>query len=254
VLPQDSDPPGGHGSADGSWFRRIADEAPIVMWTTDRSGACTYLNGAWYAYTGQTEAEATGGGWLDAVHADDRAQKERLFEAASSARKAFRLEYRLRRADGAYRWAIDLARPRFDAAGAFLGFVGSVIDIHVRRQAEERLRQSEARLKAVFSTVPVGISIAEAQTGRIIAGNPQIERIFGRPIPLGDDNGPPGGWSAFHADGRRVEPAEYPVARAAASGEPAEGEYHYERQDGSRVWVRAIATPIRDADTDAVAA
>ena len=70
-----------------------------------------------------------------------------MFLAANATRKPFRLECRLRRADGAYRWAINLARPRFGADGGFLGFVGSVIDIHQRREAEERLRQSEANAR-----------------------------------------------------------------------------------------------------------
>ena len=230
----------------------IADQAPIVLWTTDATGSCTYLNDAWYAYTGQSEAEALGFGWLDAVHPEDKPEAERVFLAANAARKPFRLEYRLRRADGTYRWAIDLARPQFDASGGFLGFVGSVIDIHVRREAEERLRQSEARLKAVFATVPVGIIIAEAPSGRIVAGNPQIERIFRHPIIRSPDVASYREWTAFHADGRRVDGEEYPLARAVATGEPAEGEYLYERGDGTRAWIRAIGAPIRDSDTGGV--
>ena len=246
-----SPPAEGLASGDAR-FRRIADQAPIVLWTADPAGACTYLNGAWYAYTGQSEAEAMGFGWLDAVHPHDRAEAERVFRAANAARSAFRTEYRLRRADGVYRWAIDLARPRFGADGRFLGLVGSVIDIHVRRQAEERLRQSEARLKAVFETVPVGIVISEAPTGRIVAGNPQMERILGHPVIHSPDVAAYKEWPAFHADGRRVEGHEYPLARALASGEPAEGEYRYLRGDGSNVWIRVIGNPIRDAEAGGV--
>ncbi|MBD0270757.1 MAG: PAS domain S-box protein, partial [Acetobacteraceae bacterium] len=234
-------------------FRRIADQAPIVLWMTDRTGACTYLNRAWYAYTGQSEAEAMGFGWMAAVHPEDRDGAERVFRAATASRQAFRTEYRLRRADGIYRWAIDLARPSFGADGEFLGLVGSVIDIHVRRQAEERLRQSEARLKAVFETVPVGIIISEAPSGRVVAGNPQIERILGHPVIHSPDVASYKEWVAFHADGRRVEGHEYALARALASGEPAEGEYHYRRGDGTRIWIRAIGNPIRDAETGGVA-
>ena len=114
----------------------------------ERSG--TYLNGAWYAYTGQSESEALGLGWLRAVHPEDKPEAERIFLAANAARKPFRMEYRLRRADGVYRWAMDLGRPRFadgGGGGEFLGFVGSVIDVHVRRQAEEDLRRSEANAR-----------------------------------------------------------------------------------------------------------
>jgi PAS domain S-box-containing protein len=87
---------------------RIADQAPIVLWTTDATGACTYLNGAWYAYTGQSEAEAWG--WAGSTPSTrGQAEAERVFLAAKPPAKPFRTEYRLRRADGVYRWAIDLA-------------------------------------------------------------------------------------------------------------------------------------------------
>jgi PAS domain S-box-containing protein len=240
---------------DDTRFRGVADQAPTVLWVTDATGACTYLNGAWYAYTGQTEAQAMGSGWLDAVHPEDLAEAKRAFATANAARKPFRAEFRLRRADGAYRWALNLARPRFNPAegGAYLGFVGSVIDIHVRREAEERLRQSEARLKALFATVPVGLVISEAPSGRIVAGNPQIERILGHPLIHSPDVESYREWTAFHADGRRVEGSEYPLARAIATGEPAEGEYQYLRGDGSTAWIRAIGAPIRDGRTGKVA-
>jgi hypothetical protein len=63
-----------------------------------------------------------------------------VFVAANAAHEPFRLEYRLRRADGAYRWAIDAASPRFGEDGAFLGYVGSVIDIDERKNQEARRR------------------------------------------------------------------------------------------------------------------
>jgi PAS domain S-box-containing protein len=118
----------------------MADHAPVMMWVTDPEGHCTYLNRFWYEFTGQTPAEAEGYGWLDATHPEDKERAGAVFLAANAAREPFRLEYRLRRADGAYRWAIDAAAPRFSEGGAFLGYVGSVIDIEERREAEQRLR------------------------------------------------------------------------------------------------------------------
>ena len=120
-------------------FRNMADHAPVMMWVTEPDGYCTYLNRAWYDFTGQTEEEALGLGWLKAVHPDDVAEAERAFLESTANAAAFRVDYRLRRADGAYRWAIDAASPRFNGEGQFLGFVGSVIDIHERREAEDVL-------------------------------------------------------------------------------------------------------------------
>lgn len=160
----------------------IADEAPIVLWITDAAGACTYLNGAWYAYTGQSESEALGLGWLRAVHPEDKPEAERIFLAANAARKPFRMEYRLRRADGVYRWAMDLGRPRFadGGGGEFLGFVGSVIDVHVRRQAEEDLRRSEANARLGIEAGRLGTWSLEPDTGAF-EWDARCAALFGLP-------------------------------------------------------------------------
>lgn len=127
-------------------FRNMADHAPVMMWVTDAAGHCTYLNRGWYEFTGQRQEQALGFGWLDATHPDDRAEAERVFLEANAARLPFRIEYRLRRADGAYRWAIDAAAPRFTQQGEYLGYVGSVIDITERKEAEELLQELNAQL------------------------------------------------------------------------------------------------------------
>ena len=120
-------------------FRNMADHAPVMMWVTEPDGSCSYLNRGWYDFTGQSKDEALGFGWLKAVHPDDAAEAERAFIDANANAGPFRVDYRLRRSDGVYRWAIDAASPRFGAEGQFLGFVGSVIDINERREAENVL-------------------------------------------------------------------------------------------------------------------
>lgn len=138
-------------------FRNLADNAPVMVWVTDADAACTYLNRNWYEFTGQTEETALGFGWLDATHPEDRAEAERTFLDANARREPFRLEYRIRRHDGAWRWAIDAAAPRFGPDRTFLGYVGSVIDITDRREAEVALAE-RARLAALG-----------AETGAVLA-------------------------------------------------------------------------------------
>ncbi len=122
-------------------FRNMADNAPVMIWVTDPSGHCVYLNRQWYDFTGQTPETALGFGWVDATHPGDQRRAHDVFAAANERREAFGLEYRLRRRDGEYRWAIDAAAPRFGTAGEFLGYVGSVIDITERREAEVEREQ-----------------------------------------------------------------------------------------------------------------
>jgi PAS domain S-box-containing protein len=134
-------------------FRNMADHAPVMLWVTDPEGACTYLNRQWYAFTGQTEAQALGLGWLDAVHPEDHPLARDTFLGAHARRTDFHVEYRLRRHDGEYRWALDSARPRFGEDGAYLGYIGSVIDISERKLVEEQRARllSEAQYLAEAS-------------------------------------------------------------------------------------------------------
>jgi PAS domain S-box-containing protein len=143
-------------------FRNMADSTPVMMWVTDPSGYCTYLNSRWYAFTGQPPGAGEGFGWLDAVHPADRPLAEAAFVAANAERQDYRVDFRLRRADGVYRWTIDAAAARFGSDGAFLGYVGSVIDIDERREAEDALRASEARFRLMADAVPAIVWVTDA--------------------------------------------------------------------------------------------
>lgn len=160
-------------------FRRMADDAPAMMWVTEASGRCTYLNRRWYEFTGQTKGEAEGFGWLNAVHPEDRAGAERDFRGSNDRRTAFRAEFRLRRADGVYRWAIDAATPRFSETGAWLGFVGSVMDIEDRKETEDRLRDSEGRFRAAVEAVQ-GVLWTNDAEGKMTGDQPGWAGLTGQ--------------------------------------------------------------------------
>ena len=160
-------------------FRNMADHAPMMIWVTGPDGSCTYLSKSWYGFTGQTEASALGSGWLGALHVDDRAAAEAQIGAATADRRPFRSEYRLRRADGEHRWALDVATPRVDETGAFQGHIGSVIDITELKASEETQRlligELNHRVKNTLATVQ---AIAK-QTLRHAAGPEQFVTSFG---------------------------------------------------------------------------
>jgi PAS domain S-box-containing protein len=162
-------------------FHSLFDAAPVMMWVTDADGSCTLLNRQWCEFTGQTEAAGMGGGWLEVAHPEDRDALEAAFIAANARRESFRGEFRLRRADGAWRWVIDAARPRFED-GTYLGLVGSVIDITERREVEARqallAREIDHRAKNALAVVQAALrltpandvrSYAEAVEGRVTA-------------------------------------------------------------------------------------
>jgi len=142
-------------------LREFADAAPAILWATDASGSCTFMSRGWYEYTGQAEGEGLGMGWLDAVRPGHRHCAEEAYLAALEARRGYAFEMQVRRADGTYGWVIDSGRPRFSAAGEYLGHVGSVIDIGPRKEGEESLRRSEERYRSLFNSIDQGFCVVE---------------------------------------------------------------------------------------------
>ncbi len=148
-------------------FRNMAEHAPVMMWVTDPEGSLVYTNRVWCEFTGQSPEFSLGLGAWDAVHPEDRPESQRTFFGANTDRQAVRIEYRLRRGDGVYRWALSAAAPRFgndgDRDGEFMGYVGSVIDITDRREAEEILQQANEILERRVSAAVAERADAEAQ-------------------------------------------------------------------------------------------
>ena len=130
-------------------FQAMADTAPVLIWMTGTDALCNYFNKPWLDFTGRTMEQEVGPGWTEGVHPDDVQGCFDGFLPAFHARKPFRMEYRLRRADGEYRWLMESGIPRYTGAGEFVGYIGSNIDItDLKRAAAERqrLRELEADL------------------------------------------------------------------------------------------------------------
>ena len=130
-------------------LRLVLDRSPAMLWTVrpDATPTLDYINRTCAEFTGLPLERLREEGWLDFVHPDDLDHVNGSYMRAIEARTGFLVEYRLRRADGAYRWLLATGVPKYGPDGTFAGYVGCDIDITERREAEDRIRESRVALE-----------------------------------------------------------------------------------------------------------
>jgi PAS domain S-box-containing protein len=135
-------------------FRLVANAAPVLIWSANSEKERNWFNKSWLDFTGKQLEEELGLGWLNGIHPEDKDRYLRTFDDAFSSRSDFEIEYRLKRADGEFRWLLDKGIPRTEPDGHFSGYIGSCIDITDRKLAEEALLASQAEIELVFERTP----------------------------------------------------------------------------------------------------
>jgi PAS domain S-box-containing protein len=173
-------------------FRRVADQAPVLMWVTRLDRTRDFVNDAYVDFVGGSRAEACRLDWRTRIHPDD---VDRIVEesiAGEARRETFTLEGRYMRGDGQYRWLKSSSSPRFGPDGQLNGFIGAATDITVakeaeldlKRQVEERtaeLARREAQFRAVFEAA-LEVMVLLEPDGTVLAVNNRRE-IWRHPNP-----------------------------------------------------------------------
>ena len=125
-------------------FRNMADASPVMIWVAGPDKAFTFFNKPWLTFTGRTLEQELGDRWAEGLHPQDLDRCLETYASAFSARHGFQMEYRLRRADGEYRWLLDNGVPRFAKDDIFVGYIGSCIDItDLKRTQQEHLAKQK---------------------------------------------------------------------------------------------------------------
>ncbi len=160
-------------------FRELAESLPQLVWTCRGDGPCDYLSPQWVEYTGLPEAEQLGFGWLNQIHPDDQDGLMQAWNAAVASISNFRVECRIRRHDGVWRWFDARALPLRAATGQIVKWFGSSTDIHEMRELRESLRTRSERLRLLaeerfakaFHANPTPMNIVRGSDRQIVETN-----------------------------------------------------------------------------------
>ena len=221
-------------------FRLIVDSIPGLVNTTTAAGEFEFVNQQCLDYCGKTLDELKGWGTSDIVHPDDLSHLITEWRRAVETGHPYESEYRIRRADGVYRWFHVRSLPWRDTQGRIVRWYTLRTDIDDKKRVEEALRASEQNLRLIVDSIP-GLVCTTNAAGEFQLFNRQILEYFGKP-PEELKN-----WAASDV----VHPDDLPRSIAAftssiETGQPLDIEHRCRRANGVYRWFQIRALPVRD--------
>ncbi|MBA2272252.1 MAG: PAS domain-containing protein, partial [Chthoniobacterales bacterium] len=124
-------------------LRTLTESMPQLVWIADAEGSHSYFNQQWIDYTGLSLAQSIGDGWKAAFEPAEQAQALQRWHEAVAKGEVYETEYRLRRADGVYRWMLARALPLRDASGRITKWFGTSTDVENQVVARAELREAQ---------------------------------------------------------------------------------------------------------------
>jgi len=200
-------------------FRTLAESVPQLVWTCNPDGLPVYFNQRWVEYTGLTLEESYGRGWNTPFHPDDRQAAWQAWNHAVESGDTYRVESRLRRADGSYHWFLMRGVPSRDEAGQIVKWFGTCTDIDDLKQAEREARSARERL-ALALKVGLSGTFEWDIRNNVNVWTPEVEELYG--LAPGTFGGRYEDWEAF------VLPEDLPHARACLEESLKTGEFFSE--------------------------
>ncbi len=171
---------------------RVTESLPSTSFTTNADGTVAYISPQWYAYTGTLPGSDVSAAWPALIHPDDLPAVAEAFGAALAGGTGWDYEFRLRGADGRYRWFASQGRPEPEAEAQAAGrprqWFGSNLDIDERKQAQAALEAQGRRLTSILNQLPLTISTIEGDDLRFTFLSARAKEqmgpraIVGRPV------------------------------------------------------------------------
>ncbi|WP_240523314.1 PAS domain S-box protein [Polaromonas sp. AER18D-145] len=223
-------------------FRLLTDAMSQIVWVMRADGTYTWFNQRWLDYTGLSMEESLGRGLTGLVHPDDDLRGSRLLEQALASGEPCEIEYRLRRADGVYRWMLCRALPQRDATGQTAQWLGTLTDIDELKQAAELLEKDIFMTRIAGRVARLGgwtIDLPE----RVLTWS--VENCLIHDVPPGYTPTLEEGIGYFLPEHRPIVIQH--VEACVQHGTPYEFVLPKMTAKGRRIWVRSLGEAVRDA-------
>src|SRR5579884_852141 len=223
-------------------FRLLSEAIPAMVWTCTPEGDGEYFNQSWSRYTGLTEAESFGSGWMAAVHPDDLADAMAKWRHAVETRSPFVHDMRYRRFDGAFRWHVVRALPVARPDGGVMRWVGMSADIEEQKQTEEALRDTTEALVLAQRGAGAGVWDWNLESGDVRYSD-EYGALYG--LPSRRERPTYADWLA-HVLPEDRERVDQEVQQAISAQRDLETEFRIARADGETRWLLTKGKVVKD--------
>ncbi len=216
---------------------------PAIVWRAAPDGTRDFHNQAWHDYTGLSPAQALGWGWQSAVHPDDLMRMLSEWEVIRKSGKAGKLECRVRRFDGQYRWFEFHCVPFRRDFGEIVCWYGCSIDVEERKRLDYCLRRDETELRNVTDAICDLIAIVAPDETLLY-----INRCFADYTGRDMNDVKAGNFRelVFHPDD--IQGMQNDRQAGLRAGVPFALEARLRRRDGEYRWQRIRYSPVRDQE------
>ena len=239
---------------DAERLRLALHGGDLALWDVDLVSGQSTVNERWSTMLGYAADDTLGRGneWEALLHPDDRSRVLALQQDHLDGRsESFEASYRMRHRDGHWVWVLDRGRVvQRDAAGRALRMVGTHLDITRRVQAEDELRLSGQKSRALLAALHSGV-VQHAPDTRVLEANPSACRILGLSLEqLRGKEAIDPAWAFLEEDGQPMALERYPVMQVLASGTVVDNLVVGRRRPDlpHLVWALCVAFPLRAAD------
>ncbi len=223
-------------------YRTLANSGQALIWTSGIDKKNDYFNQPWLDFTGRSLDQELGDGWTEGVHPDDLQSCLIIYKTAFDRQEKFSMEYRIRHADGSYRWIQNNGSPRYNSAGEFIGYIGHCLDITEHKLNEQKIVDNEKLLTNIIENIPITLIIKDINTLNYTMVNKASEILFDedRKNILGKNV-----YDLFHlSDADYLNTNDLNVIQSEVAFDSGEKEVYF--KNGKRRVIHTIRVPIKD--------